>query len=106
MAARESTTFFTDMAQDGCEGSDMDMTPIYGCMCDARAGIISSKSDMWCLAQTAYTMWEGKNPPTNPVIIPKTMPNAALLQRCLDSDPDKRPSAREFLDALGPVANS
>ena len=98
---RESTAFFVDMAQDGCEGSDQDMTPIYGAVLDAHAHNVTPKSDLWCLAQTAYHMWTGKPPRSNPAILPEDMPCVDILRQCLLQEPDARPTARQVLAALG-----
>ena len=78
----------------------MDMTPIYGCVADAQAANVSPKSDLWCLAQTAYQMWTGKTPKANPTSLPEDMPAVAVLRRCLERDPGARPTAREVLAAL------
>ena len=101
---RDSMAFFVDMAADGCQGTDMDMTPIFGCIVDGQAGSLSSKSDMWCLAQTAYTMWIGKTPPRNPVSIPSDMPLSSLMEQCLQRDPSTRPSAEDVFKALSLAA--
>lgn len=97
---RRSSAYFIDMAHDGCDGDDWDMTPIYGCVPDARSGEFSSKSDLYCLAQTAYHMWTGKAPSNNPASLPKDIPAVDMLQKCLMKDPAARPTATEVLQAL------
>lgn len=75
-------------------------SPHYHCRPDVMAQMLSTKSDMWMLAQLACHMWTGKMPSTNPGKLPTSMPLFELFERCLSDSPKDRPSAATVLGAI------
>eukprot|EP00656_Telonema_subtile_P003310 TRINITY_DN11510_c0_g1_i2.p1 TRINITY_DN11510_c0_g1~~TRINITY_DN11510_c0_g1_i2.p1 ORF type:complete len:197 (-),score=56.01 TRINITY_DN11510_c0_g1_i2:240-830(-) len=75
-------------------------SPHYHCRPDVMSQMLSTKSDMWMLAQLAHHMWTGMQPSSNPGRLSTKMPLYALLQRCLSEKPKDRPSAASVLGAI------
>lgn len=75
-------------------------SPHYHCRPDVMTQMLTTKSDMWMLAQLACHMWTGAQPASNPGRLAADMPLLALLQRCLSDTPKDRPSAASVLGAI------
>jgi len=75
-------------------------SPHYHCRPDVMSQMLSTKSDMWMLAQLAHHMWTGAQPSCNPGHLRQNMPLYELIQRCLSEEPKDRPSAASVLGAI------
>jgi len=74
--------------------------PNYHAKPDVMQMRLSTKSDLWMLAQTAAHLWTGYQPAMNPVRLPSNIPMKAVLERCLSNDPSQRPTASQVLNEI------
>jgi len=72
-------------------------SPMYHAKPDVMQQRMTVKSDLWMMGQTAIHLWSGQPANCNPSPIPSDIPLKSLVQRCLSSKPDGRPSAAEAL---------
>mmetsp|Transcript_105074 Transcript_105074/g.272096 ORF Transcript_105074/g.272096 Transcript_105074/m.272096 type:complete len:314 (+) Transcript_105074:57-998(+) len=78
--------------------------PVLTCHADmGHHGHLSTQTDSWCLAQCAALIWSYKSGswsnPSNPAWLDRAMPLHDVLQRCLQQDSARRPSARDVAAA-------
>ena len=74
-------------------------SPMYHARPDVMKKDVTTASDMWMFAQTAIHLFTRQQARQNPSRVTEDMPLSDLMRQCLETDPAKRPSAREaFLE--------